>query len=160
MKRLMSFVVLAVLVGMVGAYAAADSLEPLYVNMQKTDVTTTTYCVENIRPANAIMQIVVDPICRDVNSITGCQAGDQMNPSEFSVTPLVQDLQLVNGAGCVQLTLTTTDAEGTFYYTVNGEIGQAKITSETGSVDIPEFGIIGAALILAVAGMFIARRRQ
>ena len=69
----------------------------------------------------------------------------------------------VNDGGCVGITLTTSIADpadaGTFYYTVNGKVGEATLGSETGQVFVPEFGVAAAALVLIGAGLFVAKRR-
>lgn len=140
--------------------AQGDDLDPKSLTMAKTDVRVATYCVDSVEPADAVLDIVIDPICRDTNAMSGCQPVDTFDPTDFSVTPASPTLQLVGGAGCIDLVLETDNAEGLYYYTVNGDLSSANITSETGKVFVPEFGIVASVGLLGLAGVYIARRRK
>jgi hypothetical protein len=64
--------------------------------------------------------------------------------------------------GCVDLTITTNvePNAGTFVYTVNGYNGMINVGMETGSVAVPEFGVLAAIGVLGLAGLFIFNRRN
>ncbi|NTV22858.1 MAG: hypothetical protein HGA85_00595 [Nanoarchaeota archaeon] len=165
MKKTITLVVMALFVlGFAQAFDSIDSVVvPGVVNMDHNDVKQVEYCVEYIdeeevsRPAVGLGVSIFEE-CLDQNNLFGCQAGDVMNPSEFTATALdaVTDVD-----GCATLELETTDADGgLFYYTVNGDLGGSVVTRETASAYVPEFGVLGAVGMLAVAGLFIAKRRQ
>jgi LPXTG-motif cell wall-anchored protein len=144
----------------VSVLAASDDLSPLDTTMAETDTQTAEYCVDGYTPEDSTIDITVTNVCKDLNSITGCQAADDATQTEFTATPASSTLTLTGGAGCVDIDLQTTSASGIFYYTVNGEITGEVITSETGSVLVPEFTTIGAALALAGAGLFIYKKKR
>lgn len=140
-------------------FGAGDVLDPLDTTMAENDVELAQYCVHDVVPEDGTLTVVVDPVCEDLNGISGCQAADDLATTEFTAVSQ-GDITLVDGAGCTYIELTTIDASGRFYYTVNGEIGQAEITSETGSVFVPEFTTVGAALALLGAGFYAYKKRD
>ncbi len=148
--------ILATLV-LVGAVAATDTtLDDDYLEMQYNSIATVTYCIfEQGNPVD--IAVTVDPICKELDGVFGCSAGDTYNPAGFSVVPN----DATTGAdGCVDLTITTQNEDGLFVYTVNGDNGQTYVGAETGSVFVPEFGIVAALAVLGLAGLFIYRKRQ
>ena len=90
-----------------------------------------------------------------------CNPGDEYNTTELSVavgTP-------TNSTGQAEVLLTHNGpGVGTYHYTVcdkqtgTCEIGGASVTGDANV--IPEFGVIGAGIVLAGAGLFVARRRK
>jgi len=159
MKKLITFVAMLFVLSSM-AFAATDDLTPTDLDMGPTDVVVVEYCVYGISPADAEVGIVVDPVCRDVNGVSGCQAADTANPAEFTAVPAANSITVSGGTGCVDITLTTADADGVFYYTVNGQ-QEGTVTSETGSAAIiPEFGVLASAAVLGIAGFYIARKRK
>ncbi len=159
MKKLFGLVLSLAVMLSVFVSAAGDDLDPKHITMAETDTRYVEYCVFDITPEDLTIDIIVDPVCRDQNSISGCQAADDNSPADFSATPVSPTLSLVGGAGCVDIELTTSDANGLFYYTVNGDLGGV-ITSETGTAYVPEFGTIGAVLALLGAGAYAAKKRR
>ena len=120
--------------------AVGDDLTPKDVTMMSNDVRTVQYCVDGVIPADLTIDVTVSNVCQDVNGISGCQIADNHTQTEFSAVPVFPTLTLVNGIGCANITLTTVNAEGLYYYTVNGEITGEVLASETGSVITPECG--------------------
>jgi hypothetical protein len=152
------FVLALLLVSVVSATETTLSDDEL--TMDYTDVQVVTFCIENAQGVPQDVDVVVNPVCKDLNALLGCQPADVMNPVGFAVVPN----ELTTGAdGCADLTLTTTlgeGEEGLFYYTVNGQIGGTTVGSETGSVLVPEFGVVAAIGVLAAAGLFIYNKRK
>jgi len=118
------------------------------------------FCIEDGSGNPLDVDVLVDPICKDLNGFLGCNSGDEFDPAGFSVTPQY----LTTGEdGCVLLDLVTDLSEddgGLFYYTVNGQVEGTTVGSETGSVLVPEFGIVAAGAALVGAGAYIARKRK
>ncbi|MBD3203003.1 hypothetical protein GF327_01805 [Candidatus Woesearchaeota archaeon] len=152
------------IVSAVSTPVSTDSdIFPGVVAMEPNDSVDVEYCVvyidENDAETPAVgLDVATDKICKDQNSIPGCQAADTSSPAEFSVTVV----DSVTGAdGCATLTLSTTNAYGgTFYYEVNGEVEGEAITEETGTAYIPEFGVLASLAVLGLAGLFVARKRK
>lgn len=159
MKKLslMLMLVAVLMIGMVSA--TTTTLDSDYITMDYSDVRTVTYCISN-QNAPVDIAVVVDPVCKELDNVLGCSAGDEMNPTGFSVVPN----EATTGAdGCVDLTITTSLDEqnaGTFVYTVNGDNGLTYVGAETGSVAVPEFGVVAALAVLGIAGLFIFKRRE
>ena len=150
-------VMIAAIVASVAVSATTTTLSSDSLTMGYTDVQVVQACFSGYH-GNTV-SVVINPICKDVDGVFGCQAGDTLNPSGFSVVPGAAS---VADGGCTNLTITTTltpSNAGTFYYTVNGEVGQAVLGSETGQVFVPEFGVAAAGLVLVGAGLFISKRR-
>lgn len=149
------------LVSLKAAFAVGDDLSEQTIGMNMTDSAVVQYCMNGVKPAYGYARIVVSPICKDVDGQSGCQVGDILNQNEFTVTPLQQTMQIIDGQGCVDLVLHTSNADGKYYYTVNGKVGCAKVSSETGTAYvIPEFGVLGALAVLGMAGVFVVRKRK
>ena len=163
MKKTMSFVIVFIMLASF-VVASKTTLVPDAIQMEHVDVEVVTFCINGTGnvPLDAI--VVVNPICKNINGLYGCQPADlPVAPSDFNVVPL----DATTGAdGCVDLEITTnleSGEEGTFYYTVNGFVGEVDTTpegSETGVVFVPEFGVVAAGLALAGAGVYIARKRK
>ncbi len=158
MKKMFVFVTLLIM--LVGAVSATDTtLSEDDLTMDYNDVRTVEFCI-NESDVPLDVSVVVDPICKDLNSLVGCNSGDTYNPTGFSVVPN----EATTGAdGCVDLTLTTSlsqGQEGLFYYTVNGQVGGSTVGSESGRVFVPEFGIIATLGILSIIGIFVVRKRN
>jgi hypothetical protein len=159
MKNIATFVIAALM--LVSAVAATTTtLSDEELTMALVDVKTVEFCISN-NAGPMDVAVVIAPICRDLDSQMGCQAGDDMTHPNFNAVPV----DATTGAdGCVDLTLTTNvpneASGGIYYYTVNGKLGEATLGSETGMVFVPEFGIVAAVGALAGAGYFIARKRK
>ena len=164
MKKIISLVLMVAMLA-TSVMATETTLDDASITMAMVDVQTVEFCMNSSfdgSPLDAI--VVVDPICRDANSLEGCQPADSAVPADdFSVVPV----DATTGAdGCVDLTITTgleSGEEGLFYYTVNGFVGEVDASaegSETGMVFVPEFGVVAAGLALAGAGVYIAKRRK
>ena len=160
MKKVLSMIAIAVMV-ISAAMAAGDDLSELDTQMGPTDTHTVEYCVYDIVPPNGTIDVVVDPVCKDVDGVSGCNGEDIHDPADFSATPAADLIETVDGQGCVDIMLETTDAEGLYYYTVNGESAETEIVAETGSVAVvPEFSVLGATLALGAVGLFIHKKRK
>ena len=159
MKKLIAMIMFVLMsIGMVSA--VGDTLDPLDITMAQNETRYVEYCVNGIVPANGTVTIIVDPVCEDQDGISGCSASDDATQTEFTATP-VSNITTVNGAGCTDIELkTSATANGLFYYTVNGQKGEAQVTSETGSVFVPEFGILATLAVLGLAGVYISRKRE
>ena len=161
MKKMM--ILLAVMVMSIGSVMAAvgDELVPLDSQLGPNQTTYADYCVQDVEPSDQLVVVTVDPVCQDVDGISGCNGVDDHNPSSFSAVSM-GDIQAVNGSGCTMIELTTTaDAQGLYYYTVNGNVAEAEVASETGSVEtVPEFGVLAAIGVLGLAGLFVYKRRD
>jgi len=141
------------------AYAVTDDLSDPEIKMGPIDVKVVQYTIEGFTPPDYTLDIIVGPLCLDQDGQSGCQAGDFYDPPGFNVTPSVDQLTLVGGAGTVDLTIETVDANGIYYYTVNGDV-EGTVTSDTGSIEvIPEFGIIASIGLLGLIGIYIWKRR-
>lgn len=159
MKRIAIIMVLALLLVSVAVSATETTLSEDDLTMELVDSETVEFCLyEGGVPQD--VTVVIDPVCRDLNEFIGCNAGDEYDPAGFTAVP-------VDGTtgpdGCVDIVLTTMlDPEdaGKFYYTVNGQVGGTTVGSETGTVQVPEFGIIAAALVLGLAGFYIYKKRD
>jgi len=153
-KMVLLFLVLATSV-----FAVTDDLSDPELQMGPVDVKVVQYTIEGFTPPDYTLDIIVDPLCLDQDGQSGCQAGDLYDPPGFNVTPSVDQLTLVGGAGTVDLTIETTDANGKYYYTVNGDV-QGTVTSDTGSIEvIPEFGLIASISLVGLLGLYIWKRR-
>jgi len=159
MKKLaMLFVVALLALSVVSA--TTTTLSDAEVGMDYYDVQVVEFCLNNAGGQQNIA-VVVDPICKDVDGNYGCQPADASAAGLFSVTPSASTM---DDGDCVNLTLQTTIADpedaGKFFYTVNGQVGETTIGSETGTVFVPEFGIIAALGILTIAGVYIYKKRN
>ena len=144
----------------VSVFGAGDDLTPKDITMAEDQVIYVDYCVDNITPAETTVGVVVDPVCEDFNGISGCQVGeDDLASTEFFASS-TGDINTVGGAGCTEIMLETVNAQGKFYYTVNGQQKGATVVSETGSVYVPEFGVLGAVAVLGGAAAFMAKKRK
>lgn len=155
MKTIIYILMLLALV--VGVTATTTTLSDDNIKMDYYDTVNVEFCMAN-NDGPLDVNVVVDPVCRELNGLYGCQEDDDLNHTGFTVLPA----ELTTGEdGCVELVLTTDlEYDGQFYYTVNGQIGGTTIGSETGSVLVPEFGIIAALGILTIAGIYIYRKRD
>lgn len=156
-KILVALIMMLALVG--AATATTTSLSEDAVSMDYTDTHVVEFCLfEGGVPQD--VSVVIDPICKDVNDMIGCNPGDEFDPAGFTATPV----EATTGAdGCVDVVLATNLAqgqEGKFYYTVNGQVGESTIGSETGQVFVPEFGVLGAAAVLGLVGLYIYKKRD
>lgn len=161
MKKLLTIV--AMLVLLVSSVSATwTTLTGVPESMGFVDSVTAEFCIyDNSNQVNPMdVDVVIDPICKDVDGIYGCGAGDMFDPVGFTVVPT----ELTTGAdGCVDVVLSTNldeNSVGEFYFTVNGQLSETTIGSETDNVLIPEFGIIASVGLLGAAGFYIARRRK
>lgn len=160
MKKMIIMIMMALtLVG--SALAAGDNLSPLDTTMAQDDVQYVDYCVFDASAPNNELIVFVNGVCEDYDGYSGCSVADDSATTEFSAVA-VDNITLVNGAGCTDIMLTTSaNASGLFYYTVNGDNGGVNVlVSETGSVLVPEFGVLASLGILAAAGIFIYRKRK
>lgn len=171
MKKLLSIVVLfAVMV--TGAMAtgtrtipvATDSdIIPGVVSMEYTDSLNVEYCIVYVDEVGATtpapgLDVKVNTVCKDENSIPGCQMADSADPAEFGVNVIDS---VTDETGCATLELWTEDAfGGSFYYEVNGAHEGEVLTRETGAAYVPEFTAIGAGLALIGAGFIAAKKRK
>ena len=151
--------ILMLLVLVVGVSATTTTLTDDSLTMDYHDQVINQFCISQ-SGVPLQTQIVIDPVCKDLNGLLGCQADDEINPVGFSVltTQIVTDEN-----GCANITVQTNLAPedaGVFYYTVNGVVGDAKIGSETGTVLVPEFGVLGAAAVLGLVGLYIYKKRD
>ena len=160
MKLLSLLLVLSVL--MVGsALATTTTLNEADIAMDYVDTVDVVFTLSDANGQQNI-NVVVDPICKDVDGSIGCgPADDYAVAGLFSVTP---NQTTMNDGDAVTLTLQTTISDpedaGTFYYTVNGVVAGTTVGSETGSVEVPEFAVLGSLLVLAGAGLYIYKKRD
>ena len=160
MKKLMILVMMAFMV--VSIVSASDSyISEDELSMAYNDVRVVEYCISNAGGQQNI-DVVITETCKDVNSVYGCQPGDASAAGLFAVSA---NPTVMNDGECVDITLTTTVADpadgGQFYYTINGQVGNANIgTEETGSVLVPEMGVLAAMGVLGAAGLFLYRKRH
>ncbi len=162
MKKFSLILVSMMLVlSVIGVVSATNGvLDDEQVTMGYHDVRTVTYCIyENGNPVVGF-PVVVDPVCKELDNVLGCSAGDEFNPAGFTAVPASS----VTGAdGCVDIVLTTNLPQndgGIFVYNVNGDNGQTYVASETGTVYVPEFSVVAAGLALLGAGLFVFRKRN
>ena len=140
--------------------ATTTTLTPSDITMDVNDAETTVFCIYSnanmTLPMN--VNVAVGNVCRDIDGLVGCSGADIASPLGFSVVPV----DATTGAdGCDNIDLTTVSAStGLYYYTINGVVAGTTIGSETGSVLVPEFTTLGAALVLAGAGLFIYRKQR
>jgi len=159
MKKL-SLIAIMMIVLLVGVVSATTTtLNDDSITMDYSDVRVVTYCISSgENPVD--IAVVVDPVCKELDNVLGCSLGDEMNPVGFSVVP---NEETTGADGCVDLTITTSlnpDNAGVFVYTVNGDNGMTYVGAETGTVAVPEFGVIASLAILGLAGLFIFKRRE
>jgi hypothetical protein len=158
MKKL-SLIVMAMVLLVSVVAATETTLDDDYISMDYQDVRTVVYCIsENENPVD--IAVVVNPICKELDGVIGCSAGDLMNPAGFTVVP---NEPTTGADGCVELTVTTDldeETAGTFVYTVNGYNGLTYVGAETGTVEVPEFGVLAAIGVLGLAGLFIYNKRD
>ena len=151
---------LIVMLALVGAVSATEtSLSEDDVTMNYVDSHVVEFCLFDGGVPQDVA-VAVDPICKDENAMIGCNPGDVYNPTGFTAVPVEST---TGPDGCVDVVLTTSLApgeEGTFYYTVNGQVGGSTVGSETGQVYVPEFGVLGAAAVLGLVGLFIYKKRD
>ncbi len=130
------------------------------VTMDYQDVRVVSYCIYEDGNPVTNFPVTIDPVCRELDNVLGCSAGDEFNPAGFSAVPAAP----TTGAdGCVDIILTTDldqNKGGTFIYNANGDNGYGYVASETGTVLVPEFGVLAASLVLLGAGLFIYKRRN
>ncbi len=155
--------------------ATGDVLAPKDVTMAYVDTLTAEYCVTGHSVNSIPLEIL--SVCKDVDGISGCMAADEADPAgltvEFpgNVDSIVLSLTsdgLGEFEGCTDIDIETNlnPADGgLFYYTVgDGYIGlygqKGSVVAETGSIFVPEFGIIAAGLVLGLAGLYIVKRRK
>jgi len=156
MKKIFT-VLIMMIVSAFSVLATTTTLSDPELMMGYSDVRTVQFC--NVGPG-PIVDVFISPVCRDTDGIFGCGAGDELNPSGFSI---VSDMPTLMVGECASLTLTTDLAPedgGVFYYTANGQVGGTTVGSETGKVFIPEFTTIGAGLILMSVGVYTFRKRK
>ena len=161
MKKLSLILISMMLIlSVVGVVSATNGiLDEETVTMGYQDVRTVQYCLfEQGVPQD--VTVVVDPICRDLNTLIGCNSGDEYNPDGFSVVP---SEPTTGPDGCVDIVITTDleqGEEGLFYYTVNGQVGDSYVGAETGNVFVPEFTVLASLGVLGLAGLYIAKKRR
>ena len=158
MKKLFGFLALFVL--MASQVLATDlELTPEFVTMAPTDVEVVDACITKSSGGPYVgVALVIDTYCQDLNGNEVCDGGDLTAPASF--TPVVTSTP-TDGAGCGQVTLTTSSAApGMYAYKVNGMDAGAEVASEHGLVLVPEFTTIGAGLVLAGAGLYMYRKRK
>jgi len=143
--------------------ATTTTLSDGELTMEFVDVETVEFCISDAGGPMDV-DVVISPVCKDLNGIFGCQLGlDDFAQTVFTAVPVEPT---TGEDGCVDVTLTTNIIDGgdsgKFYYTVNGMIGDATVGSETGGVttDVPELGVVAAGLTLLGAGLFIWKKRQ
>jgi hypothetical protein len=159
MKKVLAIMLLAIVM-VANAIATDTTLTPDSITMGYDDVQIVEFCMIDSLGAPMDVTVVVDPICRDVDSLLGCSGADEADPVGFTVVHVDPTTGI---DGCVDLTVTTdlaVDEGGLFYYTVNGQIAGTTVGTETGRVFVPEMGIVASAIVLAGAGLFIARKRK
>ncbi|MFH0875876.1 MAG: hypothetical protein V1859_08105 [archaeon] len=158
MKKVIALIALLV-VALSSVFATQTTLDDDSITMAYEDTAVVTYCIEEEgTPVN--IAVVVSPVCRELDNVLGCSAGDTMNPTGFSVVP---NEPTTGADGCVELTITTTLNEnqaGVYVYTVNGDNGTSYVGAETGKVYVPEFTVIGSLAVLGIAGYIAARKRK
>ncbi|MBU0757154.1 MAG: hypothetical protein KKF44_03760 [Nanoarchaeota archaeon] len=164
MKKQIMIVLMAISL-VASVLGAGDDLSPKEITMDYTDVQYVDYCINDMLPAAGVVPIEVLAVCKDTNGVSGCQAADIADPTGFDVAVL-GDITTVAGAGCTAVMLTTDlapEEAGLFYYTIGDgieETDMGAVVRETGSVFIPEFGILASLAILGVAGAFVLKRRK
>jgi hypothetical protein len=159
MKKILALMILAI-VALASAIATDTTLTPDSMSMDYNDVQTVEFCMIDSLGTPMDVTLLVDPICRDVDSLLGCSGADVLNPAGFAVVPVTPTTGI---DGCANLTITTNLAAnegGLFFYTVNGQIAGTTVGTETGRVFVPEMGVLGAAIVLAGVGLFVARKRK
>jgi hypothetical protein len=134
--------------------------------MGETETKIVQYCIDKVyynpdtqeekREPFSGMDVVLGDVCLDMNELFGCQGADDLFPGAFTVTVLEP---VTGDDGCADIELKTEEASGLYYFKLNGDLGGSVVTGETGSVLVPEFGVLGAVGILAVAGLFISKKR-
>lgn len=158
-QTLIITMMLLVSIGM--ALAAGDNLSPLDTTMGQGEIKYVDYCVYDMTPATGTLEITVEPVCEDYDGYSGCSMADDLATTEFSAMA-ISNISVIDGGGCTDIKLTTSpNASGLYYYTVNGQNGGVNVlVSETGSVLVPEFGILASLGILAAAGIFVYKKRK
>lgn len=162
MKKL-AFLVMAFALLTVGMVSATETtLVEDSIAMDYEDVQEVEFCIKDQQDNPMDVDVVVEPIWQELTGDSSFSVGDIENPTGFSVVP---NEPTTGADGCVMLTLTTDLSEeeaGIFYYVVNGyESGAISAAgSETGTVYVPEFGVIAGALALVGIGLFIYRKRN
>lgn len=159
MKKMLTLLAMVslLLVGVVSA--STTTLSDTSLSMAYEDVREVEFCLSGT--GAGVIDVVVTNVCKDQNGLYGCQAADDFDVEDlFTVVP--NQPTMADGE-CIMVTLTTTIEDetmaGQFYYTINGAIGEAFIGSETGTVLVPEFGVVAGLAVLAGAGLFLYKRR-
>lgn len=156
--KYLNFLIMALMIVSV-ASATETVLNGDYISMETTDTEVVEYCIYE-QGAPVDIEVVIDPICQELDNVLGCSGGDVWYPTDFSVTPVEPT---TGPDGCVDLVLETTLGEeevGTFVYTVNGYNGYTYVGAETGTVYVPEFTTVAAIAMVALLGIFVYRKRQ
>lgn len=124
-------------------------------------VYVTLTALDNSVPVPGVVLSIVE-YCRETTDPEyKCNSGDLFTPGEVGVG--VTTPTDVNGEATVTITHDGSNDFGKYHYTVCdvGEgscgVGAANVT---GDFFIPEMGIISAMVVLAGAGLFIARKRK
>lgn len=159
--KTIGIVMIAALMLVSAVSATTTTLSESEIAMAYYDVRDVEFCLSGANGQQNI-DVVIDPVCRDLDNNYGCAAGDDYDIGDlFSVTP---SQSTMNDGDCIMLTLETTIEDeadgGKFFYTVNGQVGGTTIGSETGTVLVPEFGVVAALVALAGAGLFVYKRRN
>lgn len=145
---------------LVSMVAATDTtLTDDSITMGYEDERTVQFCMYH-KGQPVDIEIIINPVCKELDNVLGCSDGDLINPSGFSVT--TNDLT-TGSDGCANITIMTSLSEeeaGIFAYTVNGYNGLSVVGAETGSVSVPEFGVLAAFGVLGLAGLFVFNKRK
>jgi len=149
---------IAVALMMLSIVSATDGeLSEEYVTMSYNQTYSVEYCLTNNGNPVTNFPVVIDVVWQELDSILGYSAGDVMDPTGFDATLMAN---MTDANGCVDVQLDTYGESGLYGYSVNGYNGQSYVGNEIGHVYVPEFGIVAALGVLAIAGIFIARRRN
>lgn len=162
MKKILVTISLALIMLMSVVSATTTTLgDGGIIRMEMQDSVQIEFCMSGLNGQQNI-EVVVGPVCKeDSNGAIGCQAGDLDAAGLLSVIP--QD-QFINDGECTWIDLVTTipteELGGQYYFTINGNVAGTTIGSETGTVEVPEFGVIAAIAVIGLAGLFIYKRRE
>lgn len=135
--------------------ATNSQIVPESITVAPSDVKVTEFCVQQNGEALPGVAVTVFAVCRDTNSLVGCQPDDAYAGFELSVIPLDA---VTDADGCATIQLVSTHAHGSYYYSVMGQVGEAIVTVETGSADVPEMSTVGAAVALTLGGLLVWRK--
>ena len=92
--KFLSTVLIAALIMVTAVSATTTTLTPAHHDMAKIDTKVSEFCIFDAGGQTDI-DVVISDVCKDVDGLIGCQAGDDFGQTVFTVTPV--DLTIDDG---------------------------------------------------------------